>query len=140
MAIYITKVKSADVARAWCNTELFMADAAASVGMSVDCFRDRAYALGLPKRRPGPRQVIRPRQEAEFRLMWRAGVSARQIGRYFDCSYFAVINTARRLNLTMRGVGYKPGFTLDAFCELRLGVAMRAGAARVSTIGGPVDG
>lgn len=125
MVMRVVRAKSAEIERAWCNSELRLPEAAAALGMSVDCLQDRAATLGLPARRTGPREVIRPHQEAEFRLIWRAGVSARQIADHFSCSYFAVVNTARRLGLAMRGTGFKPRMTLSAYCEARIAVAMR---------------
>lgn len=126
MVMRVVRAKSADIERAWCNTELLLPDAAANLGMSIDCLQDRAAALGLPSRRTGRREIIRPHQEAEFRVIWRAGVSARQIGDHFGCSYFAVVNTAARLGLNMRGAGFKPRMTLASYCEARLAVSMRA--------------
>ncbi|GLS86663.1 winged helix-turn-helix domain-containing protein [Cypionkella aquatica] len=132
MAMRSIRAKNADIQRAWSNVEVLLPEAAANLGMSVDCLQDRAIALGLPQRRTGRREVIRPHQEKEFRLMWRAGVAARQIGAHFDCSYFAVVNTAVRLELEARGAGFRPRMTLSAYCEVRLGVAMRASVAAES--------
>lgn len=135
MACRSIRVSAADVRKAWCDSELTLAQAAAQLDMSTHCLQDRAAALGLPARRTGRREAIRPHQEAEFRRMWTAGVSARLIGTEFGCSYFAVINTATRLGLEMRGVGFRPRMTLAAYREARLGAAMKATAAseRAST-------
>ena len=132
MAMRSIRAKNADIRRAWSNVEVLLPETAATLGMSVDCLRDRAQALGLPQRRTGRREVIRPHQEREFRLMWRAGVAARQISAHFDCSYFAIINTAVRLDLQARGAGFRPRMTLSAYCEARLGIAMRASVAAES--------
>ena len=129
MAMRSIRAKNADIQRAWADVEVRLPEAAATLGMSVDCLQGRAQALGLPRRRTGRREVIRPHQEKEFRLMWRAGVAARQIGAHFDCSYFAVVNTAVRLELEARGAGFRARITLDAYREARLGIAMRASVA-----------
>jgi hypothetical protein len=129
MAMRVIIVSAADVRRAWADRELTLAEAAASLGVSVDCLQDRAAALGLKQRRTGRREAIRPHQEPEFRLMWRAGVSARSIGQRFGCSYFAVINTAIRVGLPQRGVGFKPPMTLDQYAQAKLGLAMASLAA-----------
>lgn len=128
MAMRSIRVKTADIRQAWGNEEVLLPQAAASLGLSVDCLQDRAAALGLPQRRAGRREVIRPHQVKEFRLIWRAGVSARMIGVHFGCSYFAVVNTAARLQLQPRGAGFRPVMTLDAYLEARLAVAMRVAA------------
>lgn len=129
MAMRVIQARAADVRRVWTDPELTLPAAAAALGMSTDALKARAAAIGLPHRRTGRREAIRPHQESEFRLMWRAGVSARVIGEAFGCSYFAVINTAMRLGLPMRGAGYRPRMTLDQYREARLGIAMRATAA-----------
>ena len=129
MGMRVILARTADVRRVWSDTELTLPQAAAAVGMSKDALQARATALGLPQRRTGRREAVRPHQEAEFRLMWLAGVSARIIGEAFDCSYFAVINTAARLGLDMRGTGYRPRMTLEQYREARLGLAMRLSAA-----------
>lgn len=98
--------------------------------MSKDALQARAAALKLPHRKSGRREVIRPHQETEFTRMWKAGVAAREIGSFFDCSYFAVVNTAARLNLEMRGAGYRPRLTLSQYQEARIGASMAAAAAR----------
>lgn len=112
------------VRRAWLDSELTLAQAAASVGMAKDALQARAVVLGLPGRRMGRREVIRPRQEVDFADLWRAGVSARQIGAHFGCSYCAVVNTAARLQLPMRGAGYRPAMTLAAWAEGRMARAL----------------
>lgn len=126
MTMRVVRAKSCDIQRVWCNAEVLLPEAAASLGTSIDCLQDRAAALGLPPRRTGRREVIRPRQEAEFRLMWRAGIAARQIGQHFGCSYFAVVNTAARLELPSRGAGFRPRMTLASYHEARLAVSMRS--------------
>lgn len=128
MAMRVIQCRAADVRRVWTDPELTLPAAAAALGMSTDALQARAAALDLAPRRTGRREVIRPHQEPEFRLMWQAGVSARVIGEAFDCSYFAVINTAMRLGLEMRGAGYRPRMTLDQYREARLGIAMRIAA------------
>ena len=136
MVMRTIRAKSADIQLLWLDKELVLPEAAARLGMSVDSLQDRAAALGLPHRKEGRREVIRPRQEKEFRLMWRAGVSARLIGVHFACSYFAVINTAKRLKLQPRGAAFKPRMTLGAYREARLGVSMRImTAAETAVIG-----
>jgi hypothetical protein len=125
MAMRHITAKNADVRRVWADEELLLPEAAAILSMSVDCLRDRATGLCLPQRSTGRREVIRPRQVPEFRLMWRAGVSARLMGQHFGCSYFAIINTAARLELEARGVGFAPKMTLEAYLEARLGISMR---------------
>lgn len=96
--------------------------------MSKDTLQARAKALGLPPRKGGQREVIRPRQEAQFKALWSAGVAAREIAGHFGCSYFAVVNTAARLGLTMRGAGYRPRMTLAQFVEGRVVAAMAIAA------------
>jgi len=125
MAMRSIQASAAEVRRIWSDAELTLPQAAARLGMSKDALQARAAALGLSHRRTGRREAIRPWQEAEFRLMWRAGVSARVIGEAFGCSYFAVINTAMRLKLVMRGAGFRPRMTLGQYREARLGIAMR---------------
>lgn len=125
----VIKASTADVRRAWCDQDMTLPQAAASVGMSVDTLRDRAAMLGLPSRCMGRQKVIRPHQEAEFRVMWRLGISARLIGQHFGgASYFAVVSTAARLGLPARGAGYRPPMTLDEYRDHRLAVAMKAAA------------
>lgn len=117
--------KATDVRRVWLDSELTLPQAAAAVGMSKDALQARAKDLQLPPRRTGRRERIRPHMEHDFRLMWIAGVSAREIGTHFGCSYFSVINTAMRLKLEMRGSGYRPKMSLAQFFETRLAIAMR---------------
>lgn len=130
MAMREIRARACDVRRVWLNPELTLPQAAAAVGMAKDSLQRRAAALGLPARRSGRREVIRPRQEAEFAAMWAAGVAAREIGTYFGCSYFAVINTATRLGLPMRGAAYRPRLTLSGWREARMAQAMTAFAVR----------
>lgn len=124
----VIRASAAEVKRAWLDTELTLPEACALVGMSKDALQARAAALKLAPRRAGRREVIRPHHEREFRLMWKAGVAAREIGRHFGCSYFAVVNTAARLALTMRGAGYRPRMTLAAYQEAKAGVALQIAA------------
>lgn len=128
------KVRTADVRRVWGDTTIRLPEAAFSLGMSVDCLQDRAKALGLPQRSTGRREAIRPHMEKEFRVMWRAGVSARLIGAHFGCSYIAVRNAALRLGLAMRGYGYRPRMTLDGYVQARLGVAMKVQATSEAAV------
>lgn len=125
MAMRVIQVRAAEVRRAWCDAELTLPQAAARLGMSIDALQDRARALGLAPRRTGRREVIRPHQEREFRIMWRAGVSAREIGRHLGgASYSAVVSTAARLGLAARGAGYRPRLTLEAYLQRKMGIAM----------------
>lgn len=130
MVCRVIRAKEADIRRAWLDAELTLPEACTLVGMGKDALQARAAALGLPARRTGRREVIRPHQEREFRLMWGAGISARCIGAAFGCSYFAVVNTAARLGLGMRGAGYRPKMTLNQFRERQLSIAMGATAAK----------
>lgn len=129
MVMRLIRATNTDIRRVWLDSELTLVQAAAAVGMSKDALQGRAAALGLGHRRMGRREAIRPHQEAEFRRMWAAGVGARIIGTAFGCSYCAVINTATRLGLPMRGAGYRPKMTLGQFRETELGRAMRVHAA-----------
>ncbi|AWD21596.1 hypothetical protein [Fuscovulum blasticum] len=124
MVMRSIRASASDVRAAWLDPELTLCQAAESVGMSKDALQARAALLGLPARRTGRREVIRPHHEAEFRLMWKAGVAAREIGDAFGCSYFAVINTAARLGLVMRGAGFRPRLALSEFREIQLRVSM----------------
>ena len=126
MAMRVVRASVADVRRLWADQERTLSQAAAALGMSVDALQARATRLKLPPRRDGRREVIRSKHEAEFRLMWAAGVSARIIGRYFGCSYGAVMNAAWRLQLPPRGANFCPKMTLTEFLEIRLAVAMTA--------------
>lgn len=125
MSYRTISAKTSEIRRAWLDPELTLPQAAASVGMSKDALQARARDLKLPARRTGRRERIRPHMERDFRLMWIAGVSAREIGRHFKCSYFSVINTAIRLGLDLRGKGYRPRMTLAQFFETRLAITMR---------------
>lgn len=120
MAMRTIRASGSEIRRAWLDAELTLPEAAAAVGMSKDALQRRAAALGLGPRRTGRREMIRPHQEAEFRAMWAAGVSARLIGKAFGCSYFAVINTSLRLGLPQRGAGYRPKASPAAYAEMRL--------------------
>lgn len=126
MVMRVIRGSNAGVRAVWQNAELTLRQGAEQLGMSVDALQYRARALRLPPRKEGRREAVRPHQEAEFRLMWKAGVSARAIGEAFSCSYFAVINTAIRLDLEARGAGFRPRMTLRQFREARLGMAMQA--------------
>lgn len=126
MAMRVIRASDVDVRRLWADEERTLSQAAAVLGMSVDALQARAARLNLPSRRDGRRAVIRPKHEAEFRVMWAAGISARIIGEHFGCSYFAVINTARRLQLPARGTNFRPKMSLTEFLEIRLAVAMTA--------------
>jgi hypothetical protein len=130
MAMRVIRASAGDIRRAWCDSEMTLPEATASVGMSSDALQDRAAALGLPARRTGRREVIRPHQEVEFSRMWAAGIAAREIGEYFGCSYFAVVNTATRLGLPMRGAGFRPKLSLAIWREIEMARAMKDFAAR----------
>jgi len=130
MAMRVVRAAAVDVRRLWMDQERTLPQAAAALGMSVDALQARATRMKLPPRRGGRREVVRPGQEAEFRVMWAAGISARQIGLYFGCSYFATINTARRLGLAPRGANFRPKMTVAQFLEVRLAVAMTAAIER----------
>jgi hypothetical protein len=130
MAMRVIRASAGDIRRAWCDSEMTLPQAAASVGMSSDALQDRAAALGLPHRRTGRREVIRPHQEADFSRMWAAGIAAREIGEYFGCSYFAVVNTATRLGLPMRGAGFRPPLNLADWREIEMARAMKDFAER----------
>lgn len=124
------RARAVDVRRVWLDAELTVPEAAAQVGMSADALRARADALGLPARKGGRREVIRPHQEAMFREMWAAGISARAIGAAFACSYFAVINTASRLGLPARRAGFRPKLKIAEFAADLLRAEMAAVAAQ----------
>lgn len=130
MVCRVIRAKEADIRRVWLDNELTLDQASVVLGMSKDSLRDRAVRLGLPPRKGGSRCVIRRKAEPEFRLMWKAGVSARVIGARFGCSYFAVVNTAARLGLEMRGAGYRPKLTFDQYRERKLAAAMSLAAAK----------
>lgn len=130
MAMRIVRAGAAEVRRLWADQERTLPQAAAALGMSVDALQARAVRMQLPPRKEGRREVIRPRHEGEFRAMWIAGISARQIGEHFGCSYFAVVNTAKRLGLPARGAKWRPKMTKAEFLEIRLSVAMSAFVAR----------
>ena len=130
----VIKASAAEVRKAWTDSELTLDQACLLVGMGKDALQARAAAIGLPHRKTGRREVIRPHQERVFRLMWKAGVSAREIGTVFGCSYFAVVNTAARLQLEMRGAGYRPKMTPAAFEEALLAASMAANAAKEAVV------
>lgn len=129
MSMRTVRASAKEVRSHWADRELTLRQAAAALGMSVDALQARAVAMKLPPRKGGRREVIRPRQEGEFRAMWRAGVSAREIAQHYSCSYFAVVNTAARLGLPARGTGFRPKLTRAKYLEVRLAVAMSALAA-----------
>lgn len=124
MACRTIRTPAGKVRAAWTDSELTLRQAAACVGMSKDALQARAAALGLPPRRTGRREVIRPCMEAEFADLWAAGVAAREIATRFGCSYFAVINTATRLGMPMRGAGFRPKLRLAEWRAMRLRQAM----------------
>lgn len=120
MVMRTVRVSGDAVRNAWLNEELTLPQAAESIGMSKDSLQTRAAALGLRPRRTGRREVIRRQQEPEFRTMWTLGISVRAIGEHFRGSYFAMINTARRLGLPMRGAGFRSRMTLNDYRQHRL--------------------
>lgn len=124
MSMRTVRVSATDIRKVWADKELTLKEAATMLGLSVDTLQARAAMMRLPARKEGRREVIRPRQEALFCEMWKAGISARQIGQAFGCSYFAVVNTAARLKLDPRGAGYRPATTVTGFCQAKLGAAM----------------
>ena len=125
MVMRSIRASASEIRAAWLDPELTLCQAAARVDMSKDALQARAALQDLPARRTGRREVIRPHHEAEFRLMWKAGVAAREIGDAFNCSYFAVINTAARLHLDRRGAGFRPRLKLSEFREIQLRVSMQ---------------
>lgn len=124
MVMRSIRMKPADIRTVWNDSELTLQQAAQRMNISVDTLRRHAALLGLSQRPTGRREVIRPQQLPEFRTMWALGVPAREIGIYFGASYFAVISTAQRLGLTMRGAGYRPTMRLAAYRQQRLAATM----------------
>jgi len=131
MAMRVIRASNDAIRRAWHNGEQTLTEAASGLGMSPDALRDRAMGLGLSPRRGGRREVIRPHQEAGFSALWQSGVSAREIGAHFGCSYYAVINTAQRLGLTMRGAGFRPRLRLADWQQDQLGAALARAAQTI---------
>lgn len=124
MAMRVIRASTPAIRKAWLDTNQTLSQAAEALDMSVDALQDHARRLGLPARKTGRSDVIRPHQEAEFRTMWTLGLSLRSIGQYFGGSYTAARNAALRMELPMRERAFRPSMTLDEYRERRLAALM----------------
>lgn len=115
------------IRRLWLDQTLSREECARIVGLTCANFWRRAKALGLPSRGEGGRPIV-IRDEAEFRRMWLAGVSAARIAAHFGVCRDTPLKTARRLGLQARGKGRKP-LTVDQFREAELARLLAKDAA-----------
>lgn len=106
------RIPASRIRAAWLDTSMPTAAAAATIGLSRAGLQSRARALGLPPRKSGRRSKVR---EAEFRILWAAGVTLAEIGRYFGCDPLTVAQNRVRLGMPKRyGGGKQRAVTLNA--------------------------
>lgn len=120
MTMRTVRLSNAEVMRAWLDTSRTLTEHAGHLGAAVETIQRRAKLLELPRRKCGRREVIGTKDEREFLAMWDCGVSAREIGRAYGCSYFAVVNTARRLGREARTSAFRARMRLRDFREMQL--------------------
>lgn len=118
-------ISQAAIRRAWEDHSLTSAQAAKQVGLTRAALYKRAKAMGLPLRPQGRRAAI---DSPDFASMWRAGVLAREIARYFGAHPDTPRKTAERLGLPMRG-RFGPKLTLAEYRTRQMVEAMRLQAA-----------
>lgn len=113
----------------WLDYTISKDQAAARAGMSSRHMQDLAVKAGLP-RRPihcPPKVIV---DQREFRMMWAAGVSTKDIAEAFGCYRKTVLREAHRMGLPPRHPGFTGTCTLDQYQATRLRLSMAA-AARV---------
>lgn len=93
------RIPAAAIRRAWARTDLTVAEAAATVGLSRPAFWRRAKALGLERRKDGLRLPVLP---PDFDRMWRAGVRAAEIADLIGRAPSCVSRCARLRGLPRR--------------------------------------
>ena len=109
-------IPDAAIRRVWLDQRLSTAAAARKVGLARSNLWRRAVALGLPPRKQGRSYTIHDLDL--FRQLWEGRVRAGDIATVFKVGDYAVLNTARRLELTKRPPGMKV-MTLEEFILLR---------------------
>lgn len=107
----------------WADDRLTVAQAAAACGLSEVGLRNRARRLGFPARRLGPKPHF---SDTDFRALWVAGVSLREVAALFGVDRTTLSCAARRLALVPRGSGWQPKMTLAQFQEAQLAERMLA--------------
>lgn len=122
------RIPASEIRRVWLDPNLTTAQAARAVGLARSNLWLRAKALDLPPRKPGnPFAAV---EVATFAEMWTAGVSSREIARYFDIHPMTVRSLRDRCGLPPRPAGgHKDVVTLIDFDQMRLARAMAATAA-----------
>lgn len=121
------RIPASLIRKLWLDPTLSREECARIVGLTCANFWRRAKALGLPSRGSGGRPVT-IRDEAEFRQMWLAGVSATRIAAHFGVCRDTPLKTARRLGLPPRGKTRKP-LTIEQFQQQELGRLLAREAA-----------
>lgn len=120
------RIPAAEIRRVWLDPALTTAEAARAVGLTRANLWRRAMAMGLPSRKRGKRPIA---DEAEFTLLWNAGVASREIAKYFGIDRTTVSGTKRRLGLKSRPQGFNHRvLTLAQYREQELAVRLLAAA------------
>lgn len=116
------RVPNSEIRRVWLDDSMPSEEAAASIGLKRATLWRRAKCLGLPSRKSGRREAI---PAADLRMLWNAGVLARDIADHYGCQEDSIGQAARRLGLPKRKPGPKSRQTLSQYKDELLGRALQ---------------
>lgn len=116
MAKVTQYISVARIRAVWADTRTPLRQAARELGCSFRYLQNRAYALGLPPRKTGCKEIHMP----GFAELWASGLPASKIARVYDCCPATVFNTAERLSLPKRGRGRARRISVGDLLQERL--------------------
>ncbi|MBK8772911.1 MAG: hypothetical protein IPM06_21110 [Rhizobiales bacterium] len=119
-------VSRARFERLWSDIYITTDQIAADIGVHRSSVAGIAQRFGLDQRKSGVKPIKAP---LEFRLMWLAGVSSREIAQHFCWSRNHTIVIARRESLPGRRQGEKAKMSLSEFHQAMMAAKMRHTAA-----------
>ena len=104
------RVSQAEFARLWADRSITTDEIGRRLGITRQAVCQRAQARGLPPRKGHQRfqRAIPPGRDDEFRALWEARVSVREMCRRLGCQPWNVRQHAARLGYPPRVKGWRP--------------------------------
>ena len=128
------RIPAARIRALWLDPTIRTEDAAKQLGISRQLLSDMASRLGLPSRKGLGGKIRSKGTDAEFRRLWLAGVSLKDMQAYFGyASHRGVCTRRERLGLPLRtrggcGKRWRETISITDYHDALLAEAM-AGAA-----------